>query len=118
MVYAVISFMVRFQTDTILFNQSIQKCCVVPPASCSVGRMGTCSVVKRSVLEAYRLPPLSVTDTNSSYNILVWIVVRTFFNNMQRCGTHNEVIFFDVPEILTLWFISILVSQTLDSVSG
>lgn len=34
--------------------------------------------VKRSVLEAYHPPPPSVTDTNSSYNILVWIVVRTY----------------------------------------
>ena len=49
--------------------------------------------VKRSVLETYHPPPSSVTDTNSSYNFLVWIVVRKFFNNMQRCGTHNAVIF-------------------------
>jgi len=49
--------------------------------------------VKRSVLEAYHPPPSSVPDTNSSYNILLWIAVRTFFNNMQRYWTHNAVIF-------------------------
>ena len=44
MAYAMMSFMVRFQAGPIFFIQSVQKYCVVPPASYSFGRMGTCSV--------------------------------------------------------------------------
>lgn len=44
MAYAIISFMVRFQAGPVFFIQSVQKCCVVPPVSYSLGRLGTCSV--------------------------------------------------------------------------